>query len=254
MEWRIALCHISVYTVRTVAIVQCRMDSTRLPGKVMMKIGDHYVIEHVMKRVSAAVPMTIAAIPDTPENNELADLLLDNLMVAVFRGADEDVLDRFYNAARVMKADLIMRVCGDQPFVDPNLISHEDIDGITYASNDPCIHGLNVEVMSMDMLTEAHEQATNPHDREHVTPWMRRHLGLPEKIPHQDGYRWVLDTSKDLLMFRAIASHLDTTPPNHPTVNELLKLLKQRPWISALNLVSPSEPIPSNPSVTTESS
>ncbi len=103
--------------LNTVAIVQARMGSTRLPGKVLEKIGDHTVILHVVKRVREAIPQVVVAIPEGEENTPLCQACLWAGMdrVDVFQGPEEDVLSRYYFAAAAWEADIIVRVTADCP-------------------------------------------------------------------------------------------------------------------------------------------
>jgi spore coat polysaccharide biosynthesis protein SpsF (cytidylyltransferase family) len=164
-----------------VAIVQARTGSTRLPGKVLMDICGESMVERVLKAASSAerVDSAVAAIPDTVEDDDLAEKIT-SLGFPVFRGSACDVLDRYWQAALksgMKSGDHIVRITADCPLMDPRLIdrviqSHIEI-GADYSSNvrPPTFpDGLDIEVFTFDALESAAKSARRPSEREHVTP------------------------------------------------------------------------------------
>ncbi len=170
---------------RTVAIIQARMSSARLPGKVLMDLGDgHSLLWHVVTRVKRAklVDCVVVATGDIAANAPIRDLCaVENW--SCHSGSEDDVLDRFYHAATWLKADVIVRITADCP-----LASASEIDAVVlfrsfwkrqYAANcfPPCLpDGLDVECFTMDLLDVAHRRAELRSEREHVTPFMRKWL------------------------------------------------------------------------------
>ncbi len=220
----------------TIAIIQARVGSTRLRGKVMERIGNYTVLRHVVKRVQEAIPLVVVAIPDTKENDVLEYVKVWD-GVKVFRGPEEDVLTRYVGAAKLYDADVIVRVTADCPFIDPetirqvaDLCESENCVTTTYR----VIHGLDCEAYPRDLLEYASERITDPVVREGMTIAEHGAKVTPEHAEDKHGWRWTLDTPKDLQFFRAVADKLNVTPP-HPTVAELSALLKKEPWLSSLN-------------------
>lgn len=192
--------------MKTVCIVQARMGSTRLRGKVLLALNGHTVIGEVLSRCNkiAGVDEVVCAIPDTEENNILENIA--GKSVRVVRGPEDDVLLRYRQAAAEADADIIMRITGDCPLLSPkvcaavlNLLRSEHAD---YASN---VHprtfpkGMDCEVFTRGTLVRAEEKAYRAEEREHVTTWMTRanikRANLLNPYP-MDG-RLVLDTWRD---------------------------------------------------------
>jgi spore coat polysaccharide biosynthesis protein SpsF (cytidylyltransferase family) len=221
--------------MNVVPIVQARMGSQRLPGKVLELIGLYPAIGHIYKRLEDLNP--VLAIPATAENDPLADYL-NTLDAPCFRwdGPENDVLGRYYHCAQTFNADVVVRITGDCPFVDPELVGKvlkARNNGFQYASNVGMARsyprGLDVEAFTIQALEAAYYTTGKPYDREHVTPWMRR-VYVPGVVCSPSWYgdlRWVLDTEADLAWFREIAKATDVRPP-HPTTKELLRLLARR--------------------------
>jgi len=156
-------------------------------------------------------------------------------------GAHADVLGRYAAVAREYSPDVVIRVTADCPFIDPDmirlLVGMQQESGAEYVSNlcgTTQVDGHDCEVFTRDILLRADAEATSALDREHVTPWIRRHAAVPLAVvrslplPGIRQHRWTLDTPDDLVFFRAIAAQIDTTPPA-PTVAQLCVLFSQRP-------------------------
>jgi len=201
--------------MKTVAIIQARMTSSRLPGKMMMDLGGKPVLQHVIERVRMikAVDLVVCAFPDHKASKPMIDLT-DMMQVETFVGSETDVLDRYYEAADLSGADIIVRVTGDCPMFDPTIaamvIKLREIKGVNYASN---CHprsfpkGLDIECFTHAALAEAHSYATDDYDREHVTPYIVRHnkgATLASGVPKHQLRRWTLDTRADLEFMRNV--------------------------------------------------
>lgn len=166
----------------TICIVQARLTSTRLPGKAMLSLAGEPVIKHVLRRCRSipGIDRVICAVPDSPMSKPI-EREAKMLGCGVFRGSEDDVLGRYYLAARWAKADIVMRVTGDCPFIDPEVCDQvlALLGDYEYASNilpRGYPDGLDCEVFTMDALAAAYAAADDPSDREHVTTWMRRNL------------------------------------------------------------------------------
>ena len=171
---------------RTAVIVQARTGSTRLPGKVLRKLGAKTVLAHVLARCAAiqGADAVVCATSTLPQDDPVAEEAA-RAGAHVFRGSESDVLQRYLEAARSVSADVVLRVTADCPLIDPDvcaavivLRAATDAD---YASNNmPRLypHGLDCEACRVAALAEAAAVTHDPFDNEHVTPWLRRELGL----------------------------------------------------------------------------
>jgi spore coat polysaccharide biosynthesis protein SpsF (cytidylyltransferase family) len=202
--------------MRTVCIVQARMESRRLPGKMLYALNGRTVVEEVLTRCRSisGVDEVVCAIPDTKSDNELDKVA--SKLCDVFRGDPEDVLLRYRMAAEWKRADIIMRVTGDCPLISPGLcefvLECYDECEAEYTSNvypqRTYPQGYDCEVFGMDALLEADDVATEPSDREHVTPWMQRNLDYSVVMaPYQMDGRLTLDTDDDYRVICAAFGH-----------------------------------------------
>ena len=211
--------------MRTVAIVQARMSLTRLPGKVLLKLGGVTVLEHALRRC-AAVPGIDGVCCAIPEGSD-CDLVEDEATrvgAAVFRGSEDDVLERYAGAARFMRADVILRVTSDCPLLDPQvcadviaLRARHDADFACNNMPPSWPHGLDCEVVTMEWLNRAHEEAVKKFEREHVMPFVRNHPDARKVSLEGPGgavtaHRWTLDNARDWAFFEALWPRLPDGP------------------------------------------
>ena len=227
-------------------ILQARMTSTRLPGKVLRCVGGRTVLEWVV-RASEQVPgisLVCAAVPEGEIHDSVAEEAA-RLGTRVVRGPEEDVLERFRIAAASVNADEVMRVTTDCPMMDPRVCGmvlelrrQQDTD---YACNNEPFsfpHGLDCEVFTRQVLERAAANATNAYDREHVTPWLKRHpsvsraylLGPQDERIH---WRWTVDHPNDLSFLEAVIERM-----GEDGINDWLKvsaLLERNPQLHQIN-------------------
>lgn len=229
------------------ALIQARMGSTRLPGKVLKLLAGRPVIDHVMQRVSAAKTVDEAMVVTSIDRNNLP--LISRVAtqgVGVFVGSENDVLDRFWQAVRLTDADAIVRVTADCPVIDPQIIDrvvelHLD-RGFDYTSNiDPPTwpDGLDVEVVSRNVLETAWREATTLHDREHVTPFVRRErqrfkIGNLASERDLSEFRWTLDEEADFRFLQAVFGEIGNDGAVFG-LHQVLELLDRRPDLSEIN-------------------
>lgn len=200
--------------MRTIAIIQARMSSSRLPGKVMLPLGEERVIQHVHRRVSMAksIDEVVIATTNNLADNKLAEYCAERGYL-IFRGSESDVLSRYFECAREHGAEIVARITADCPFIDPNLIdeavSFRSEGGYDYASNTltPTFpDGLDVEVFTFDALQQANNGAHHQYEREHVTPFIKTGKDLNiASISNQEDLskiRWTLDEAADYRFFR----------------------------------------------------
>lgn len=204
--------------MRTVAIVQARTGSTRLPGKVLLPLLGRPVLEHVVRRVRRARTLddVVVATTTTDADDRIEELAHLNGWPVV-RGSEQDLLDRYLLAARTFRADRVVRITSDCPLIDPDLVDDVvaalDASGADYASNTlpPRTYprGLDVEAVTTSALEIAGREDDDPASREHATPYVYRH---PERFQLRrvagtrdlSGHRWTLDTPEDLALIGRI--------------------------------------------------
>jgi glutamate-1-semialdehyde 2,1-aminomutase len=228
-----------------VAIVQARLGSTRFPNKVMRQLAGMPMIELLLLRLSRSqrIDRIILATSASSENRALSEHVR-SAGFDVFEGSEKDVLDRFYRAARAVNAQTVIRITGDCPLVDPQIVDRV-IDrfyesGADYASNnDPPTFpdGLDVEVFRFSLLERAHLEASSDAEREHVTVFMRRHHSLKKvNLPHSEDLsneRWTVDEPEDFEVVNRIVEHF--SPNRHFTWQEVMDLRGAHPEYFAAN-------------------
>jgi spore coat polysaccharide biosynthesis protein SpsF len=207
--------------VKVVAIVQARMGSTRLPGKVLKDLAGETMLARVVGRLRCAnrINELLVATTDHPGDGVIVDEC-QKLSVRVSRGDQEDVLDRYFKAAEFASADVVVRITSDCPLIDPE-ITDKTIQAFLdkapdYAANTlvrTYPRGLDTEVISMNALAQAWQQAHNPYEREHVTPYIIEHPGLFKLLSvtgdrDYSAHRWTVDTPEDLEFAKAVYARL----------------------------------------------
>ena len=205
--------------MKVIAVVQARMGSSRLPGKVMKLINGIPVLEILLKRLdlSVEIDQIVVATSSDPKNVEMITHL-GNAGFDCEVGSEEDVLSRVYSAAKRHGADAIVRITGDCPFVDPDLVDlvirEFKLSGNDYVSNiAPATYpdGLDVEVFRFSSLERAFNEASAVYDKEHVTPYIRDSgLFTTSNILFDrdlSSLRWTLDEQSDLVVIKNIFNY-----------------------------------------------
>lgn len=233
--------------MKTIAIVQARMGSTRLPGKSMMPLAGEPAIAHVVRRAAMVdgIAGTLVATTVSESDDELADFC-ESTGVEVFRGSEADVLDRYFRAATRAGADAVMRVTGDCPLLDPVqsalVLERFAADAADYASNasPPTLpDGLDTEVISMEVLETCWREATRKPQREHVTLFIhdnadrfkRVNVDYPRDL---SGHRWTLDEEADYRFLSAVFDEL-ARRRQFGHLSEVLAILEDRPEFAGIN-------------------
>lgn len=236
---------IRALAVDVLAILQARVSSSRLPGKVLMPIVGRPMLRHELDRVRRAQTLDalVVATSAEPSDDPIAQLCTD-AGVDCFRGSLDDVLDRFYQAALAHRARVIVRLTGDCPLVDPVLIDRvveffRDGGFDLAATADTFPDGLDVEAMRYDVLEQAWTAATKASDREHVTLFVRRQPGrfrIGRFVSGADlsHMRWSVDEPQDLEFVRRV---YDALYPANPafTTEDVLALLAAHPHLAGVN-------------------
>lgn len=225
--------------MKIVAIVQARMGSTRLPNKVMMPISDVPMIELLLKRLSRARKLDqIVLATSVSAANEPMVRHVRNLGYVCVQGSENDVLDRFVQAASEVAADVVVRITGDCPLVDPALVDEcvdrflsSDVDYFSNISPPTYPDGLDIEVVRVDALKQAMRESTKAFDHEHVTPYVREsgvfRIGNMGHECDLSGLRWTVDELADLELVRGVFGHFH--PEIHFGWQQVLDLQRSRP-------------------------
>ncbi len=227
-------------------IVQARMNSSRLPGKVLKEVLGKTLLEYQLerlKRVVNADKIIVATTTDTIDD-PIVDLC-DRLAVSTYRGSESDVLSRYAEASILFPSQTVIRITADCPLIDPMLVDRT-IDfyrrySFDYVSTDHAVYprGMDVEVFSSDMLQMANSNAMQPADREHVTPYFyqnpdRFSIGTYSKDLQASHYRLTVDTPEDFQLIQILLESL--YPKNHKfNLEDLLKCLQENPQWSYIN-------------------
>ena len=228
-----------------VAIVQARVGSSRLPGKVLADLAGRPMLARVVERVCRAARVRDVAVATSrrPEDDAVA-ALCRAIGVRCVRGSERDVLDRYHDAARATGADDVARITADCPLLDPAVLDvvAEAYHGARadYACNiePPTFpHGLDVEAVSREALERAWRNARSPEEREHVTLYIRDRRAQFRCVNvrhHADlsALRWTVDEPRDLAFVRAVYDHLGDVPFG---MDAVLALVAAEPAVAALN-------------------
>ncbi|MCW5893675.1 MAG: glycosyltransferase family protein [bacterium] len=233
-------------SARPVAVIQARLGSTRLPGKVLADVGGAPMLVRMIERVRAATTLAdvCLAVPEGPADEPLRALAAA-LDVPCHAGPEDDVLSRYAGAAARWGADPVVRLTADCPLVDPALVDRcvetfRATDGCEFASLGGSFpDGLDCEVVSAAALGRAHREARLRSEREHVTPfiWKRPDVfrcamvRFPERLGH---LRWTVDEPRDLELVRAVYAHL-YVPGRVFGWEAIAGLLAREPALAALN-------------------
>ena len=231
--------------MKVVAIVQARMGSTRLPNKVMKPIGGFPMIEVLLARLACAeqVSEIMVATSVDPRNQLLADHV-DALGYKCYRGSENDVLDRYLQAAKSVSADVLVRITGDCPLVDPTLVDvairQFEASKVDYFSNTapPTFpDGLDIEVFTLAALEKAAQETSKAYDHEHVTPYLRESGRFKQaSMQHSEdlsGLRWTVDELADYDVVSKVFAHF--APDIHFSWQQVLQLQRSQPEIFNAN-------------------
>jgi len=229
----------------TAVIVQARVSSTRLPGKVLEKIGRQTVIEQVLERCRhiTGADIVVCAIPESSVDDGLAQLV-ESTGIFVVRGSESDVLDRYIKAAAAVGASVILRITADCPLLDPQICAGvlrlRERDNVDYASNVLQLSfpkGLDCEAFTAVALNQAGVEAKRDYDREHVTPFLIRapnirRANLFSGDASLAKLRWTLDYPEDLAFVRAVLARL----PDHVYgMSDVLEIIEREPSLIDIN-------------------
>ena len=222
------------------------MSSTRLPGKIMKEVNGKTMLEYQVNRLSGLNAQLVVATSSKP-SDDVIETWCQKKGIAVYRGDELDVLDRFYKANEVFGGDIIVRVTSDCPLIDATLIA-QGLAIFDSVNSDSCYvsncfprtyaRGFDFEIFSSAMLKEAYSQATDEGDREHVTPyfWKNRHgkydiqnIAQEEKHSH---LRITLDEEDDFTLIKKLIEEYNASELNYAQIEQILQ---SHPELCAIN-------------------
>ena len=235
--------------MKTVIIDQARMTSTRLPGKVLKTVLGKPLLEYKierLQRVELADKLVIATTIKTTDDPIVK--LCDRAGINFYRGSEEDVLARYYEAAKEQQADVIVRVTSDCPLIDPKIIDHviqtyfdhqPQCDYVSNALERTYPREMDTEVFSFESLSQAYSEAIAQPDREHVTPFILQQPKRFNLIPvlnleNHSHHRWTVDTPEDFELIKKILEAVYPQKQNF-TMENCLNLLKEHPEWQKIN-------------------
>jgi spore coat polysaccharide biosynthesis protein SpsF len=258
--------------MKTVAIIQARIGSSRLPGKVLLELAGKLMIQHVIERTRRAHSLdsvTIATTTD-PSDDRIAAFAV-SMGVTCTRGSLHDVLDRYYQAAKTHSADIIVRITADCPLIDPEVIDQTvellSSSSILHPSDFSCNRlpppfsrsfpiGLDVEACTFAALERAWKESTETFHREHVMPYLYEGTAFEQNLdvaccvlhgvsprnfriaqlqhtPDHGSLRWTVDTPEDLTFMREIFARLGDKPGF--TWYDVLEIVQKEPQLAEIN-------------------
>ena len=234
--------------MRVVAIIQARMNSTRLPGKVLANISGVPMLSRIIERIysTPGIDKVVVATTISQSDDNLVEWLEDNNEVEYFRGNENDVLDRYYQCASLQGADLVVRVTADDPLKDPSIIQRAINPFFIDSTLDYCSNtirptypeGLDVEVIRFSALERAWTKSCLPTEREHVTPyiWKNPNIFNIRNFEYRrdlSSWRWTVDKEVDIQFMEKVYDHYSNNPLVH--FEAVIKYLEVNPNILKIN-------------------
>jgi spore coat polysaccharide biosynthesis protein SpsF len=231
--------------MKAIAIIQSRINSTRLPGKALSIIGGKALTYHVIERAKAieGLHKIILATGIGKENQPLIDLA-NSCSIDSFMGSEDDVLERFYLASKNIDCDYIIRITGDNPLIDHISASSALKKAYRYSADHCTTEGIplgtGVEVIKKEALMRAYLEGKEPHHREHVTPYIKEHPEIFYLLKNKSeltnpfpDLRLTVDTAEDLELIKIIYERLYQERPI--LLQEVFELIKSEPDLTKIN-------------------
>lgn len=227
------------------AIIQARMGSTRFPEKILKKLNDKTILEHIYNRVNCSKVEKVVIATTINSIDDCVEEFCNQHQFECYRGSENDVLDRFYNAAKKYGFDVIVRITADDPLKDTDVINKAidvlDDGEFDYVSNTikPTYpEGIDVEVFTFNALERAYKEAKLPSEHEHVTPyiWKNRDIFKCYNFENEidlSKMRWTMDTEDDYNFMCEIYSYF--VGKDNFSMSDVLEILKKNPKIMEIN-------------------
>ncbi len=247
-------------TGKIVAIIQARMGSSRLPGKTMMELCGKPMLWHLINRLDHAKLISdIVIATTTDKRDDIIEKFCEENGILLFRGSEEDVLDRYYQAAKRYNADTIVRITSDCPLIDPRVVdkvikeylkNRKFVSGLNNVSNRTYPRGLDTEVFSFSALETAWKHAVDPYQREHPTVYIYEHPELfkvkcVENSRDLSMLRWTVDEKKDFMLVTEIYKRLYKAGGIF-LMSDIVALMEKEPFLMDINKDVKQKPVNSN--------
>ncbi|MDC0074885.1 glycosyltransferase family protein [Alphaproteobacteria bacterium] len=230
---------------KILGIVQARMESKRFPGKVLKVVKNKSLLELLLNRLIISKKINqIIVVTTKQESDNVIAKLVNNLGLNLYRGSTTNVLESFYNAALNYQAEIIVRITGDCPIIDPNIVDNiieyylsNNYDYVSNTINPTYPDGLDVEVFSFKTLRTAYNSTNLKHNTEHVTPYIKNSnkflLGSFENSNDYSENRWTVDYEVDFKLIEKIVSYF--YPRINFSMKEILEYKILNPEIFEIN-------------------
>lgn len=228
-------------------IIQARMGSSRLPGKVLKELEEgKSILFYLLKQIRHCefIDKIVIATTDRDEDDEISNFA-ESEGLEIFRGNEKNVLDRYYKCAKKFKFTTIVRITGDCPLIDPQIVDEvikkykeNTYDYVTNCLKRTFPYGTEVEIFSFNSLENTYKNAELPSEKEHVTPYIRNHenkfrIYNIENKEDMSNYRWVVDEKNDFELVKEIVSKIKISPI---LMKDILLLLKSEPSLKKINM------------------
>jgi len=238
--------------MKPTAIIQVRMDSSRLPGKILKKINGISLLECLFNQLqySEKISDKIIATTLNSEDDVIVNFAKEN-NINYFRGSQNDVLDRYYQCSKKFSLDHIVRITSDCPFIDPKILdkvvffyNEKKYDYVNNFYKKTYPSGTEVEIFSFETLEKTWKNALKPSEREHVTPYIYNNsdkftIGCLEHQNDLSHLHWAVDRKEDLELVRILYSKISKRPI---LLEDILDVLKNEPTILDINkMTDPNE-------------
>jgi len=235
--------------MKIVALIQARMGSTRLPGKILMDISGKPMLWHIVNRLrKSKLAGRIVVATSTSKKDDVVEKFCKDNKIDFYRGSENDVLDRYYNAARAYEADAVVRITGDCPLIDPNIVdetvsaylNENNLDMVSNVIKRCYPRGLDTEVISFKTLEKVWKGAPQCRHREHVTIYIYENMKKfkvrsVENKTDLSYLHWTVDEKKDLEMVKEIYKRLYKEGSIF-TTDDILKVLEKEPELKVINM------------------
>jgi spore coat polysaccharide biosynthesis protein SpsF len=231
--------------MKPVVIIQVRMSSTRLPGKVLKKLNGITVLESLLNQLNYSKLLNDKIIATTSNSED--DVIVNfckSKEIKCFRGSQDDVLDRYYNCAKKFSINTILRITSDCPLMDPQVVDNvidfylkNSYDYVNNFYKRTYPYGNDVEIFSLKVLEKVWEKATKPSEREHVTPYIYNNpdefsLGWIENKENLSEFHWTIDRKEDLIFVQNIFKKISKRPI---LMKDIIDVIKDDPSLLEIN-------------------
>lgn len=233
--------------MKIIAIIQARMGSTRLPGKILKEVNGRPLLSYQLERLglSEYINQIVIATTIKKQDDIIEEFCIDQT-IPVYRGSESDVLARYYEAALKFKPEIIVRITSDCPIIDSQVVDRtiqyfieHDFDYVSNTVERTYPRGMDTEVFSFEALQKAYQESFLNRDREHVTAYFYSNpekfkIGSVRNETDYSKYRWTVDTVEDFELIRLIIEKLYDENP-YFSMNEVINLMEQNPTWYKMN-------------------